>query len=244
MVGEKFMVVGAEDNVGAIIEEHKQKHLELMSNLKLEPTGQPKIMNIIIKTSAQGCVDALISVLKGIKSDRVGLKLLKCDVGDINQSDIKQAETAAARVFGFGVKAGRDALNYADQKRITVKTFEIIYEFVEGVRQAMVELLNPEIIRNEVGQINILAIFKTDKTRMVVGGKISSGKLKKGLKVDVLRNGVSVGAGKIVGLQKQKEAQDEIAMGNEAGVLFEGSVVVEVKDTLMAFEEEKKYPEL
>ncbi len=244
MVGEEFLVAAPGENVETLAREHAQKHLEFLSGLKLEPQSQPKIMSLIIKTSTQGCVEALLMVLRSIKSEKIGLKLLKCEVGDIVQADIKQAETTGGRIFGFKVKVGKDVLSYADQKNIAVKTFDVIYDFVEEVRKAMTELLDPEITKNEIGQIEILAVFKTEKSRMVVGGKIVSGKLKKGLKVDVLRNGISVGLGKIVGLQKQKEAQDEVAMGNEAGVLFEGPAEIKVGDTLVAFEEEKKYPEL
>ena len=244
MVGEEFLVAASGENVEVLAQEHAQKHAEFLTGLKLEPAGQPKIMPVIIKTSARGYLEALLMVLKSIKSEKIGLKLLKCEVGDIVQADIKQAETTGAKIFGFKVKVGKDVLSYADQKGVVVKTFDIIYNFVEEVRKAMVELLDPEVIRNEIGKIEILAVFKTEKPRMVVGGKIVSGRLKKGLKADVLRNGVSVGLGKIVGLQKQKETQDEVAMGNEAGVLFEGPAEIKIGDTLMAFEEEKKYPEL
>ena len=244
MVGEEFLVMPPGENVEVLARDHAQKHLEFLTGLKLEPAGQPKVMPIIIKTSARGYLEAILMVLRSIKSEKIGLKLLKCEVGDIVQADIKQAETTGGRIFGFKVKVGKDVLSYADQKSIAVKTFDVIYNFVEEVRKTMTELLDPEIIKNEIGQIEILAIFKTEKPRMVVGGKIVSGKLKKGLKAEVLRNGISVGLGKIVGLQKQKEAQDEVAMGHEAGVLFEGPAEIKVGDILLAFEEEKKYPEL
>ncbi|MBI2052551.1 MAG: hypothetical protein HYT38_02670 [Candidatus Sungbacteria bacterium] len=182
--------------------------------------------------------------MKQIKSDRVGLKLLKCDVGDITQSDVKKAETSQAKIVGFRVKAGKDILNYADQRGIEIKTFDIIYDFVAGVKVFMSQLLDPEVIKNEVGKIEILAIFKTDKARMIVGGKIFSGKLKKGLKFEIQRKNVVVGSGKITGLQKEKESQEEVREGNEAGLQVENSVMVEVGDILVGFEEEKKYPEL
>ncbi len=244
MVGEEFLVAAPGENVEALAREHAQKHLEFLSGLKLEPQGQPKIMPLIIKTSTQGCVEALLMVLRSIKSEKIGLKLLKCEVGDIVQADIKQAETTGAKIFGFKVKTGKDVLSYADQKNIAVKTFDVIYNFVEEVRKAMTELLDPEITRNEIGQIEILAIFKTEKPRMVVGGKIVSGKLKKGAKFEIQRKGEAAGLGKIVGLQKAKEPQDEVREGNEAGLQIESDVVIEVGDILMAFEEEKKYPEL
>ncbi|MBI4118810.1 MAG: translation initiation factor IF-2, partial [Parcubacteria group bacterium] len=244
MIGEKCSVVANAAEAQKIVSEHTQKHEEFLTRIKIEPSGQPRVLSIIIKAAALGCLEALVGVLKQIKSDRVGLKLLKCDVGDITQSDVKKAETSQAKIVGFRVKAGKDILNYADQRGIEIKTFDIIYDFVAGVKVFMSQLLDPEVIKNEVGKIEILAIFKTDKTRMVVGGKIFSGKLKKGLKFEIQRKNVVVGSGKITGLQKEKEPQEEVREGNEAGLQVENSVMVEVGDILVGFEEERKYPEL
>ena len=244
MIGEKCAVVSSASTAEAIVVEHKKKHEEFLERIKIEPSGQPRVLTIVIKAAALGCLEALVSVLKQIKSDRVGLKLLKCDVGDIGQADVKKAETSGAKIVGFRVKAGKETLNYADQRGIEIKTFDIIYDFVEGVKIFMSRLLDPEVVKNEIGKIEILAVFKTEKTRMIVGGKIFSGKLKKGLKFEIQRKGALIGSGKITGLQKEKEPQDEVREGNEAGLQIESGVAVEVGDVLVGFDEEKKYPEL
>ena len=108
----------------------------------------------------------------------------------------------------------------------------------------MSELLEPELIRTEIGKIEILAIFRTEKPRMIVGGKITSGKLKKGMKFEVKRSGAVIGSGKIAGLQKEKQAQDEVREGNEAGLSVDCDAEIQVEDVLVGFEEERKYPEL
>ena len=244
MIGEKCSIVSNTEEAKKIVEEHKEKHSDFLEKLKVEPSGQAKILPIVVKGAALGCLEALVNVLNQIKSDRVGLKLLKCDVGDINQSDIKKAENVGAKIIGFRVKAGREVLNYAEQQKVEVKTFEIIYDFVENVKKFMSELLEPELIRTEIGKIEILAIFRTEKPRMIVGGKITSGKLVKGLKFEVKRNGAVVGSGKIAGLQKDKQPQDEIREGNEAGLSVDCDAEIQVGDVLVGYEEEKKYPEL
>ena len=244
MVGEKCSVVSGAAEAQEMIGEHKKRHEDFLEKIKIEPSGQPKILPIVIKAAALGCLEALVRSLKQIKSERVGLKLLKCDVGDVGQADIKKAETSAAKVLGFGVKVSRETLNYAEQRDIEVKTFDIIYDFVQGVKDFMSHLLEPEIVKEEIGKIDILAVFRTEKPRMIIGGKISSGKLKKGLKFEIKRNGQILGLGKITGLQKGKESQDEVREGNEAGLQVESDIVIEVGDTLVGFEEEKRYPEL
>ena len=87
-------------------------------------------------------------------------------------------------------------------------------------------------------------MFRTEKPRMIIGGKITSGKLKKGARFEINRQGKLLGLGKITDLEKGKESQDEVREGNEAGLQIESEVVIEVGDILMAFEEEKRYPEL
>ncbi|MBI2454114.1 MAG: translation initiation factor IF-2 [Parcubacteria group bacterium] len=244
MVSEKCAVVDSVADAEDIIKEHKKVHAEFLEKIKIEPAGQPKTLAIVVKAAALGCLEALVNVLKQIKSDQVGLKLLKCDVGDITQSDIKKAENINAKVVGFRVKVNKEAVNYAHQRGVEIKTFEIIYDFVEGIKGFMTELLQPEVIKNEIGKIEILAVFRTEKPRMIVGGKITSGKLKKGAKFEIQRQGKVIGLGKITDLQKGKESADEVREGNEAGLQIESGAVIEVGDILTAFEEEKKYPEL
>lgn len=244
VMGEKFSVVNNVDEAEKIVEENKKRHADFIEKLKIEPAGQPKVLPLVIKAAALGSLEALVSVLNRIKSEQVGLKILKCDVGDITQSDIKQAENVGAKVIGFRVKAHKDVVNYAEQRGVEVKTFEVIYDLVENVRKNMSMLLEPELVRTEIGKIEILAIFRTEKPRMIVGGKITSGKLKKGLKFEVKRNSVVVGLGKIAGLQKDKQPQDEVREGNEAGLSVDSDTEIQVGDVLVGYEEEKKYPEL
>jgi translation initiation factor IF-2 len=244
MIGEKCSVVSSVEEAEKIVEEHKKSHADFLEKLKIEPSGQAKVLPIVVKGAALGCLEALVNVLNQIKSERVGLKLLKCEVGDINQSDIKIAENVGAKVIGFRVKASKEALNYAEQHGVEVKTFEIIYDFVESIKKFMSELLEPELIRTEIGKIEILAIFRTEKPRMIIGGKITSGKMKKGLKFEVKRNGAVIGSGKIAGLQKEKQPQDEVREGNEAGLSVDCDAEIQIGDVLIGFEEEKNYPEL
>ncbi|MEK7500559.1 MAG: translation initiation factor IF-2 [Patescibacteria group bacterium] len=244
LVGEKCGVVAKGQDVSAIIAAHEKEHQAFLDSLKIEPAGQAKTLPLVVKAAAQGSLAAVLGVLKQIKSDRVGLKLLKHEVGDITQSDIKQAETTGARVVGFRVGVNKEAAGYADQRGVVVKTFDVIYEFVEAVKKMMAELLDPEIVKTEVGRLEILAVFKAGRPRMVVGGKIFSGKLKQGLKVEILRGEASLGTGKIVELQRNKEPQTEVSAGNEAGILLESDVAAAVGDVLAGFEEERRYPEL
>ena len=104
----------------------------------------------------------------------------------------------------------------------------------------MTKSLESEVIRNEIGKIKALIIFFAEKNRQIVGGKITEGEIKKGLKLDVLRDEQKIGAGRIINLQRDKKDMDRLVKGDECGILFEGNVKVEKGDILAAYVEERQ----
>ena len=130
------------------------------------------------------------------------------------------------------------------RQKVRIKTFEIIYELVEEVKKALSRLLDSEIIREELGKLKVIAIFRREKSRMIIGGKILSGKAINKVQVDIVRNEEKIGKGKIVELQHNKKAVGEVEKGKEAGILFEGEPVIEEGDILEIYKEERKQREL
>jgi translation initiation factor IF-2 len=106
------------------------------------------------------------------------------------------------------------------------------------------KLLEPEITKNVLGQLKILAIFRTEKDRQIIGGKVINGQAKKGALVDVIRENKIIGQGKIAQLQRDKKEADEVSKGQECGVLFKGNTTIEKRDILEIYEEERKKREI
>ena len=104
----------------------------------------------------------------------------------------------------------------------------------------MEKSLDAESVRKEVGKLKTILVFWAEKNRQIVGGKITEGELKKGLKLDVMRGAEKVGAGRIVNLQRDKKDIDLLKKGDEAGILFEGNVKIEPADILLAYIEERQ----
>ncbi|MSU60534.1 MAG: translation initiation factor IF-2 [Candidatus Staskawiczbacteria bacterium] len=240
-VGERFKTYSSTEEALAKVKVEEQKR-EINYNV-LETDPDKKIANIILKGDVFGSLEAIDGMLKNLPSDQVSLRILKAGVGDINESDAKLAETVRAQIIGFRVKInpGVMALMRNDtQKKVRIKTFDIIYELIQEVRNGMEKSLDAENVRKEVGRLKTLLVFWAEKNRQIVGGKIVEGEFKKSLKLDVMRADVKVGSGRIINLQRDKKDIDLLKKGDEAGILFEGNVKIEKGDILSAYIEERQ----
>ncbi len=243
-IGENFKVYKTAEEALQKIEKHKnKKEGELPSTVFVEKEKQ-SILNIILKADVLGSLEAVEGILKNLPQEKVILRILKSDVGEINDSDLKLAEMAKAQIIGFRTKINPAVISavkkYTD-KKIKVKTFDIIYELLQYVRTSMDKKIEPEIVRVDLGKIKALVIFQTRKTRQIIGGKIIDGEAKKGVKAEVFRKKEKVGEGKVISLQKNKKTMEKLKKGEECGILYEGNIKVQKEDVLhLYFKEEKK----
>lgn len=238
-VGEKFSVFENLAKAQAKVDIRKSASREVFV---FEP--DKKILNIILKTDVSGCLEAIRESLKTLPSDEVVLRILKAEIGNVTESDIKLAESAQAKIIGFRVKASSTIKRLAQQKKVKILLFDVIYELIQGTREALSKLLAPEVTRVPLGQLKVLALFRTEKDRQIVGGKVMRGLVKKGVPVDILRDGEKIGHGKAIQVQRDKKEIDEVKKDQECGILFRGPTIIEEKDILDFYEEEKKAREI
>lgn len=196
--------------------------------------------NIILKSDVQGSLEAIEQILSTIKSDEISINYIEMGVGSITESDVKLAAPGKAIIFGFNTQPTPVAKRLAETSEVTIKTYKIIYELVEEIKKMMVELLPPEIIRTDYGKMEVLAIFKTGKQDMILGGKVISGKIIKGSSLEALRGEKVIGKGKLSNLQQNKIPSDEVDKGNECGLVFDGDTKIKVGDILLSYLEEAK----
>lgn len=258
--GDPCRRVELEEEAQQETEKNKQIRKERREKLLIKPEGQDKTLPIIVKADVQGSLEALVDTLRSIKSERVGLNIVRCEVGDVAEDDVKFAEATDAVIFSFHAGITKEAAARAEQKKVAVHTHTIIYELVEAVREEMSHLLEPEIKRETLGQLEVLAIFRTESNRMIVGGKVIKGELRQGAKLLVERpvsgsetdpstssgqaETEKVGEGKIVKLQIGESEKERVKAPNEAGIQFEGSVRLKEGDIVTAYTEEKTFPTL
>ena len=128
----------------------------------------------------------------------------------------------------------------AQRRQIKIVFSNIIYELIQTIRHDASSLLAPEINRQNIGQIKILAVFKNKGNQQIIGGRVVSGKAEKGSLAEILKNKEIVGHGRIVQLQQNKKSVNEAAKDFECGLLFESESIVEEGDILNLYKEEKK----
>lgn len=207
-----------------------------------EEKGKKKIkkLNLVLKADSLGSQEAIIASLEKFKLEEVGLEIIAKGLGNINEKDILRAETSNAIVLGFNTNLAPGAQNLMKEKTVPVKTYKIIYDLINEVKNELEKLLEPELIHIELGRVKILAIFRTEKTHMIVGGKVTEGKAANNFTVRVLRNKEEVGQGKITQLQQNKKNAAEVGEGEECGMKFSGPPIVQAGDILEVFKEETK----
>lgn len=203
-----------------------------------------KKLNVILKSDVQGSLEAIQQILGEIKSEEVAVNYISVGVGNITESDIRLAQTSKAIVYGFNLDATAVAKRMAEMNGVEIKSYKIIYELVDDIKKRLVDMLDPIIERVEFGKLKVLALFKTGKKDMIVGGKVISGKISAKSLIEVQRNDETIGKGNLGNLQENKINVDEVTEGKECGITFDGETKIKEGDTLLSYKEEVKKPTL
>lgn len=205
-------------------------------------TNDKTVLNIIFKADVASSLEALQTSLGQISHPQVALRILASSIGAIGEGDIKTAAAKGAIIVGFRVGVDATAQKLAERDNISVLTFDIIYELIESVRARLGSLIPHTTERTITGKLRVLAIFKTDKRSVILGGKVTTGTIKKGATIDVVRNDIPTRVGKITNLQQEKEDTDEVGTGVECGMRidtanFDGTIQ---EGDILEFVEEKQ----
>ncbi|HZX50116.1 MAG TPA: translation initiation factor IF-2 [Candidatus Paceibacterota bacterium] len=231
-VGDVFRAFESETAVQEFVWENELKEVAKGAS---EVNPEAKLYNIILKADVAGSLEALEDVLHNLPQGEVQLRLVEAGVGEITENDVKLARSTTAVVFGFRTKVSVQAADLAEKEQISIETFQIIYELIQRVREAMEQSLKDEGGRQELGTLNVLAIFLVDKTRQVIGGKVVEGEVRKGVRAEIIRAGEVVGQGKVTNVQHDKKDVPSVAKGKECGLSFEAAEKVQAGDQLQFF---------
>jgi translation initiation factor IF-2 len=209
------------------------------------PEAEPvKVVTIplIIKADVIGSLEGIKHELAKITHDKVKLKIVSEGIGDINENDIKSAQSdPAIIVVGFNAPPDKKAAPMIDRLGTAVKTFTIIYELSEFVHQTLLSKVPKEYIEEMTGRAQILALFSKEKDRQVIGGKVESGTIGNGNDVRIMRRQAEIGRGRIRELQTKKQRTQEVAEGHKFGMLVEAKVEIAPGDRIEAVRTVEKH---
>jgi translation initiation factor IF-2 len=187
--------------------------------------------------------------LEKIESETIGLNILKSEVGNINETDIKLAlATKLVTIIGFKVKIDAPAREISERNNIRIVTGDIIYKVLDDVKEKMQEMISPTVNRVDLGKAKILKVFsakgsttsggKKEGSKQVVGGRVEEGIIRKGAKIRIMRFKEIAGTGTIVELQRGKQPAEEASQGSEFGVLADSKTQIQEGDVFEIYQEE------
>lgn len=221
--GDKEAKAIASKNREKIEEEDRSKTRMNLSNLyENMQEGKIKELNIVLKADVQGSVDAIKQSVERLSNDQVQVRVIHGATGEISQYDIMLASASDALVVGFNVKADNNANAIAQQEKVEIRYYDIIYKLIEDIQNAMEGLLEPEMIEVSIGIAEVRAVFKISKLGTIAGSYVQEGRVERNAKVRVLRNDEVIFTGKISSLKRFKDDVKEVGTGYECGVGVQG----------------------
>jgi translation initiation factor IF-2 len=201
--------------------------------------GQVSALRLIIKADQGGPAEALADALAQLSTSEVRVDVVHRGVGAITESDILLAKASGAIVLGFHVRPDANARAAAEREQVDVRTYRIIYEAVEDVRNALEGLLKPEEKETVLGEASVLQLFKVSKVGTIAGCMVRGGTIQRTAKVRVIRDGSPVYTGSLSSLKRFKDDVKEVKEGLECGIGIENFNDLKVGDVIEAFRMEE-----
>lgn len=198
--------------------------------------GRVKELPIIIKADVVGSVEALEEALRNITHPEAKVEIVHAGVGGINESDIMLASASKAVVIGFNVRPSAAAKALAEQERVDVRTYRVIYKAIEDVEAALLGLLGPEQVEEEIGTAEVRKVFHASKVGTIAGCYVQTGKIARSAKVRVVRDGNIIWEGGIDSLKRFADDVREVAAGYECGLHLDGFDDIREGDIIEAYE--------
>jgi translation initiation factor IF-2 len=244
--GERFRVVENERTARQMAAERSQRlRAEELANrrpVSLDDLfarikeGGLKELNLIVKGDVQGSVGALVDAFERVEQTEVRLNIIHTGVGAITESDVMLASASSAIIIGFNVRPRPEASTLAEREGVDIRTYRVIYRAIEDVRDALVGMLEPDIVEDVVGQLEVRATFRASRLGTIAGCYVTDGVVRRNSLVRLLREGTVVHEGKIASLKRFNEDVREVSSGFECGLLIEDYNDVKEGDTIEAYE--------
>jgi translation initiation factor IF-2 len=199
--------------------------------------GEPAALNLIVKADVHGSLEALTEAIKRLERDEVKISIIQRGVGGVTKSDIQLASASKATIIGFNVRPDRTARELADAEHVEIRTYEIIYQVLEDIQNAVVGLLAPEFEEIVTGEAEVREVFSVPRAGKVAGCYVLHGTITRGSKVRFLREGTVIWKGEIASLRRFKDDVREVAAGYECGIGLSDFQDLKPGDTIETFEE-------
>ncbi len=215
---------------------HQRRHVSLDDLSRRMALGELTNLNLVVKGDVGGSVEALSDSLLKISNDEVAVNIVHSGVGAINESDVMLAAASDAIIIGFQVRPVAGVRTIAEREEIDIRTYSVIYDAIEEVRDALEGLLSPEQTEKITGTIEVREIFRVPKAGTIAGSYVVEGKISRNDRVRLIREGVVIYDGLISSLRRFKDDVKEVAAGYECGISIQGYNDIKVGDNIEGYE--------
>jgi translation initiation factor IF-2 len=198
--------------------------------------GAIQELKVIIKSDVQGSAEALRSSLEKLSNKEIRLNVIQALPGAINEGDVDLASASNAIIIGFNVRPTPKAKVLADQEKVDIRKYNVIYKAVEEIQQALEGMLKPDTKEEVIASVEVRNTFKVPKAGTIAGCYVLTGTVKRNVSVNVIREGIVIHTGKIASLKRFKDDVREVAAGYECGMGLEGFDDIQVGDQFEVFE--------
>ena len=214
-----------------------QRHITLDEIGRRIALGDFKELNIILKGDVDGSVEALTDSLQKLSTGEIEVNIIHKGVGAITESDVLLASASDAIVIGFNVRPMGNARAIAEKEEIDIRSYSIIYDAINDVKDAMEGLLSPEMKEEVTGTVEIRETFKISKVGTIAGCMVTSGKIFRNSGIRIIRDGVVTFTGELISLKRFKDDVKEVAKGYDCGLQIKNFNDIKIGDVLECFQE-------
>ena len=214
-----------------------QRHITLDEIGRRIALGEFKELNIILKGDVDGSVEALTDSLQKLSTGEIEVNIIHKGVGAITESDVLLASASDAIVIGFNVRPMGNARMIADKEEIDIRTYSIIYDAINDIKDAMEGMLSPEMREEITGTAEIRETFKISKIGTIAGCMVTDGKIYRNSGIRIIREGVVIHSGSLISLKRFKDDAKEVAKGYDCGLQVKSYNDIQIADVVECFQE-------
>ena len=214
-----------------------QRHITLDEIGRRIALGEFKELNIILKGDVDGSVEALTDSLQKLSTGEIEVNIIHKGVGAITESDVLLASASDAIVIGFNVRPMGNARIIADKEEIDIRSYSIIYDAINDIKDAMEGMLSPEMREEITGTAEIRETFKISKIGTIAGCMVTDGKIYRNSGIRIIREGVVIHSGSLISLKRFKDDAKEVAKGYDCGLQVKSYNDIQIADVVECFQE-------
>ena len=249
--GDNFEVVKNEKTARQTIE--RQRSAQLRDAMSANVTGSDLLnlmskkkesveANIIVRADVQGSLTSLLDSIKLLDTGEVSARVISSGAGNISENDVRLAASSGAIIYGFNVQLPPAVKRLAQREKVSIRNYKIIYELLDDVKIVMEDLLSPEVVESEIGELKILGVFRTLRDEVICGGEVLKGKVTPDVLARVKRNKEQIAEVEVKKVQRQQQEAKEVFEGEQCGLELktQSKLLLEEGDRLEFFTRELK----